>query len=391
MKDSATGPSVTLGALVLNKLLHNESMTPNNLRISRLTNLMVDRDWDLLLLYGHTWRKDFFRYLVNVNLSGPHMMAVLTRSGEIRILVSDPWDLEVLPESLKSTATCARDFMEGLKDLTRDAKRGAVAIAGMELMQARYVHSICATTGKSPVSATVVVEEFRRIKDPDEIETLMRAAALSDRGYQYFAEIVETGMAEYELAAEVEAFLKSNGAEDNFMLIGSGGVEVTGMKPPTGRRFQPGDSVITELTPQVGGYFAQICRTLVLGEPDAKQQESFAIFSEARQAAEDRIAPGVDIADVARAQNDVFRHYGFGEYTGPRYTRVRGHNLGLHPDEDPYILEDVHCELKEGMVVIAHPNTYLPLSGYMVFGDSLLVTASGCKCLNTTERKLFQK
>jgi len=278
-----------------------------------------------------------------------------------------------------------------LKRLTAGQERAVVAIAGMEPMQARFVHAVCSATGKSPVSATLAVEELRRVKDPDEIETLKRAAILSDRGYQRFAEVIEIGMAEYELAAEVEAFLKSNGAEDNFMLIGSGGVEVTGMKPPTGRRFKPGDSVITELTPQLDGYWAQICRTLVLGEPDAKQLESFAIFAEARQAAEDLIAPGVDIAEVARAQNDVFRRHGFGEYTGPKYTRVRGHNLGLHPDENPYILEDVHCELKEGMVVIAHPNTYLPLSGYMVFGDSLLVTAGGCTSLNTTERKLFQK
>jgi Xaa-Pro aminopeptidase len=42
------------------------------------------------------------------------------------------------------------------------------------------------------------------------------------------------------------------------------------------------------------------------------------------------------------------------------------------------------------MVVIAHPNTYLPLSGYMVFGDTLLVTETGCVSLNKTEKKLFQ-
>ena len=107
--------------------------------------------------------------------------------------------------------------------------------------------------------------------------------------------------------------------------------------------------------------------------------------------AEDFLRPGVNIADVARVQNDVFRKYGYGDYTGPKYTRVRGHGLGLHCDENPWILEDVNYTVKEGMVLIAHPNTYLPLSGYMVFGDSLVVTAGGCVPLNHTERKLFQK
>jgi Xaa-Pro dipeptidase len=196
-------------------------------------------------------------------------------------------------------------------------------------------------------------------------------------------------MAEYELVAEVEGYLKSNGAEDNFMLIASGGTEVMGMRPPTQRQFKKGDQVTTELTPQIGGYYAQICRTLVLGEPSAEQRQAFAIFSEARKAAEDLLKPGVDIADIARAQNDVFREHGYGEYTGSKYTRVRGHNLGLHPDETPYVLEDVHYAIKPGMAIIAHPNTYLPLSGYMVFGDTLLVTETGCEPLNRAERKLF--
>ena len=365
----------------------------NQERLEQLTRLMIERGWDHLILYGHAWRKDYFRCLVNFNFSGTHAAAIVSLSdgsrpggrlrtrgsappGEVRCIFSDPWDAEAVH------GTVALDFAQGLSS----AVSGVVAIAGMELMEARFVRAL-----GSPVSATFDVEELRRIKSADEIARIQRAAALADRGYQYFAQIIEVGMAEYELVAEVEAFLKSNGAEDNFMLIASGGAEVTGMKPPTERRFQLGDSVTTELTPQVDGYYAQICRTLVLGEPNAKQREAFAIFSEAQKAAEDFLKPGVDISDVARVQNDVFRKYGYGEFTGPKYTRVRGHNLGLHADENPYVLEDVNYIVKKDMVIIAHPNTYLPLSGYMVFGDTLLVTADGCTCLNTTERKLFQK
>jgi Xaa-Pro dipeptidase len=333
---------------------------------------MAEHSWDLLLLYGHTWRKDYFRCLVNFNFQGPHAVAAVDRSGEVSVIVSDPWDAEALPG-----ATFAPNFGAALP-------AGSSAIAGKEIMPAAFVP-------RHAISATWEVEELRRVKNPDELTRIRQAAELSDRGYQHFAQAAEVGMTEYELVAEVEAYLKSNGAEDNFMLIASGGTEVVGMKPPTGRKLQPGDSVTTELTPQIDGYWAQICRTLVIGEPNSQQREAFAIFAEARQAAEDILKPGVNIADVARATNDVFRKYGYGEYTGSKYTRVRGHNLGLHPDENPYVLEDVNYTVKEGMVVIAHPNTYLPLSGYMVFGDTLLVTADGCTSLNRTERKLFQK
>lgn len=333
---------------------------------------MAENNWDYLLLYGHTWRKDYFRCLVNFNFQGPHALAAVERSGEVKVFVTDPWDAEALPGSCFVT------------DLALYRDKASAAIAGKEIMPQCFTHD-------RQASATFAVEELRRVKTEDELARIREAAALADRGYQHFAQVAEPGMTEYELVAETEALLKKHGAEDNFQLIASGGTEVVGMKPPTERKLQPGDSVTTELTPQIDGYWAQICRTLAIGEPSENQLKAHAIFAEARQAAEDALRPGANIADVAKATNDVFRKYGYGEYTGSKYTRVRGHNLGLHPDENPYVLEDVNYTVKEGMVVICHPNTYLPLSGYMVFGDTLLVTANGCTSLNTTERKLFHK
>jgi Xaa-Pro aminopeptidase len=362
----------------------------NRERHRQLVDLMAERGWDLLLFYADAWRKDHFRCLVNVNFSGPQALAALFRSGEVRAIVTDPWDLEPVAAAVNGKASVALRLSEGLHGLLSKERAAAVAINGMEQMEARYVQLIRDILKVEPVSATAAVEEIRRVKTSEELASIRQAAELADSGYQQFVKVCHPGMTEFELVAEVEAFVKANGAEDNFMLVASGGTEVTGMKPPTARKFQVGDCVTTELTPQVNGYYAQICRTLVIGPPNEKQLQAYSIFAEAQQAAQDLLRPGVDISDVARVQNDVFRKHGFGEYTGPQYTRVRGHNLGLYPDELPHVLENVHYIVKPGMVVIAHPNTYLPLSGYMVFGDTLLVTETGCVSLSKTEKKLFQ-
>src|SRR5580692_7504190 len=340
--------------------------------------LMAERGWDLLLFYGDNWRKDLFRCLVNVNFQGPQAVAALFKSGEVRVIVTDSWDLEPVAAAVDGKVSLALNLGDGLNALLAKEGAAVVAINGMEHMEARFVQIVRDATRTAPVSATLDVEEIRRTKTPEELGWIRQAAELADRGYQQFVKVCEPGMTEYELVAEVEAFVKANGAEDNFMLVASGGTEVTGMKPPTGRKFQTGDSVTTELT------------TLVIGKPSDKQLEAYSIFAEAQQAAQDLLRPGVDISDVARVQNDVFRKRGFGEYTGPQYTRVRGHNLGLYPDELPHVLENVHYIVKKDMVVIAHPNTYLPLSGYMVFGDTLQVTEDGCVSLSKTEKKLFQ-
>jgi Xaa-Pro aminopeptidase len=361
----------------------------NEYRRCQFLDLMAARGWDLLLFYGDSWRKDHFRTLVNVNFTGPRILAALLRDGAMRALVTDPWDLEPVTAAVGKEVSFTPHLAEGLGDLLSRERSAVVAINGMEQMEARCVHAVRAATKCEPVSATLDVEEIRRVKTADEIERIRQASALADRGYREFVRVCRPGMTEFELVADVEAFVKANGAEDNFMLVASGGTEVTGMKPPTARQFQVGDSVTTELTPQVNGYYAQVCRTLVIGAPSEEQLRAYEIFAEAQQAAQDFLRPGVDIADVARVQNDVFRKHGFGEYTGSQYTRVRGHNLGLYPDELPHVLENVHYIVKPGMVIIAHPNTYLPLSGYMVFGDTLLVTENGCVSLSQTPRKLF--
>lgn len=363
----------------------------NQNRLAEIRGLIEEKGWDALLLYGHSWRKDHFRSLVNLNFQGPHAVVGVSRQGEMTILVSDPWDERAAVGIADARVILDPDIARGLIKAFPSAANGICAVAGLELMEARFVQAVRGSDGESPISASKEMEELRRVKSPDEIKVLAKAAALADLGYQCFAETVAVGMKEYELVAEVEAFLKTHGAEDNFMLIASGGREVVGMKPPTEREFQRGDSVITELTPQVDGYYAQICRTLVLGSASAEQRRSFSIFYDAQQAAQNLLKPGVKASDLARAQNDVFREHGFGDYTGSQYTRVRGHCLGLYLDEDPYILEDVHYAIKKDMALIAHPNTYLPLAGYMVFGDTLVVTDDGCISLNRTERKLFEK
>jgi len=359
-------------------------------RRQQFLDLMAQRGWDLLLFYGDTWRKDHFRCLISVCFTGPQALAVLTKEGEVRALVTHPWDVEPVKAATNGAVRYSPRFIDGLRSTLIDSAGAVIAINGLDQMEARFVRAVRQLSGSDPTTATADVEEIRRVKTEEELKCIKKAAQLADRGYEQFVSVARSGITEYELVAEVEGFIKANGAEDNLMLVASGGTDVTGMKPPTARKLQVGDSVITELTPQYNGYYAQICRTLIIGPPSAKQLESYAIFAEAQKAAQDLLRPGVDISDVARVQNDVFRKHGFGDYTGSQYTRVRGHNVGLYVDEFPHVLENVHYTCKKDMVIIAHPNTYLPLCGYMVFGDTLVVTDTGCISLSQTERRLFQ-
>ena len=236
---------------------------------------------------------------------------------------------------------------------------------------------------------TAFLDRLLMGKLPSEIGAIRRACKVADDGYAVFMNAARPGRADYELIAEAEAFFRSKGVDDNFQIIGVGGPEVRGMAPPSGKKLKAGDMVTTELTPCVEGYYAQICRTLVVGEPNAEQKKAFALYREAMEAGIAAVRDGVTAADIARAENEVFRREGLGVYVTDQYTRVRGHGVGLFADTKPHILEDVTTRIDEGMTLIVHPNTYHPVVGYLVLGDVVAVTADGCDVLTETPRELF--
>jgi Xaa-Pro aminopeptidase len=122
--------------------------------------------------------------------------------------------------------------------------------------------------------------------------------------------------------------------------------------------------------------------------PSADQQRIYDVFYEAMEAGIATVRAGVTAHDVAKAQNDVLRRHGFGEYCTPQHTRVRGHALGLHPDETPGLQEGDETVIPEGATIVVHPNTYNPVVGYMVVGDPVIVTAQGSRRLAVADHTL---
>ncbi len=362
-----------------------------NQKIQILRDMAEKFDLDAVLVYSHAWRKENFRYLSGVNFFGPYAMVLYLReSREVGLFLSSEWDKQRAETGLQNVSRFCwmKDDWKGLVDLLEERKIRNLGVSGFGFFPA----GLAATIKDAKIglkSADGYIEKIRYRKTPEEVECLRAAVNLADRAFPVFMESIAKGLNEFQIVAEVEYALKKMGAEDNFMLISTGGKEVYGMTPPQARIAQQGHLVLTELTPQVNGWWAQICRTVVKGEPSADQLRIFDIFLEAEQAGLDLVKPGANINDVAKAENDVFRKYGYGEYTSAKYTRVRGHGHGMHLDEAPTVNEGVDFVIDEGMVIVIHPNTFNPLTGYMVVGDPVVVTETGNRILSTTERKLF--
>jgi len=361
-------------------------------RLERIKAYMGEEDLDGLLAYSMPWRKDHVRYIAHYRMWGGHSYALLSKKGELTLFITVPDDLERAEKEswANKVILLSEPWIELAAEIKRMGITKRLGVAGLEFCPAKTIANI---QEKFPrlelISASNALIGIRAVKSEYEIAMMKKAAQICDLGFQTFLEFAHPGIREYELVAEVERRVRHEGAEDHFMLIASGGKDTMSMTPPKDKKLNRGELVLTEVTPQYNGYWTQICRSVAMGEISKEMQRSHDIFLKATEEALKIAKPGVPITKLAEVQNQVFTEEGFGEYTSLKWTRSRGHGQGLHLDEPPLIAEGGEMVLQEGMVIIIHPNTYLPLAGYMVFGDPILLTGKGPEILTKTERKLF--
>jgi Xaa-Pro aminopeptidase len=357
-------------------------------RRRRLAAAMADAGINEMICYGNAWQGDYLRYPADFGILEGHGIAVVSSDGTTELFLDSATDAERAEAETQGIGIqFAGDIVGAVA-----ARLDRVANRRLAAAPRRMLPSALADRGRNFAleDSTALLDRLLMHKLPAEIAAIRRAAAIADEAYAVFRSAVKPGRRQYEVVAEIEAYLRSRGCPDNFMIIGSGGKDVLGMTPPSERRIAAGDLVTTELTPAVEGYFVQICRTLVVGKASDAQRRAFDVFRQALDAGIAAVRPGATAADVARAENDVFRKYGLGDYVTSKWTRVRGHGLGLFCDSKPHILEDVDTPLVPGMALIVHPNTYHPEVGYLVLGDSVVVTENGCDVLTATPRELFE-
>jgi Xaa-Pro aminopeptidase len=356
-------------------------------RRNRLRAAMAEQGLDALLVYGNAWQGDYLRYVTDFGILEGQALALFRSDGHVTLYLDSPLEADRAAFDCPALEVVHADDVVVEVDRALDRLRNQrIGAAPQRLIPRRIA---ARATDLKLSDQTGFVDRLLMGKLASEIEALRRAALLADAGYKVFMQAARVGRADYELVAETEAFFRANGVDDNFQIIGVGGIEVRGMAPPGGKRIKAGDMVTTELTPCVDGYYAQICRTLVVGEANAEQRGAHALWRAAMEAGIATVRDGVTAADIAKAENDVFRNAGMGQYTTSEYTRVRGHGMGLFADSKPHLLENVATRIDAGMTLIVHPNTYHPAVGYMVLGDGVVVTQDGCEVLTQTPRELF--
>jgi len=312
--------------------------------------------------------------------------AVLYRDGSTALIVTPAWDAERAAQACPDTNVVgADDVVEGLFALIgRDwSWADDVGMAGLASLPSGMASRVMATP-RHARRCDEVVFDAARTKTDREIAQAREAARIAELGYARLLQIAGPGMTEDRLALELKWYMKTLGAEDNFLLL-CAGPHNRAVQPSTGRKLAQGDIVLAEITPSVGGQLTQICRTVVIGKPPAELAAKYDLVVEAMNHGIATAKPGVPMAEVCRAINAVLEVQGYGEYCHPPHIRRRGHGLGFASVRPGDVSLDNTTVLEPDMLFMIHPNQYLPETGYLLCGEPVLMTTQGAEVL-TRER-----
>ena len=231
------------------------------------------------------------------------------------------------------------------------------------------------------------VEQFRAVKDEEEIALIRTAEHIGDAAFRQVLELVRPGVTERELAFELELAMRRAGASGlSFETIVASGVRSA---MPHGvasnKKIERGDLVVFDFGCVYDGYCSDMTRTIGVGTLSEAQKDLYALVLKAQQSALAAARAGVIGEKMQDLVQAVFDKAGFGSYFG----HGLGHSVGLEIHEEPRFSRNVKEQLPAGTVISVEPGLYVPGIGGVRIEDLVVLREGGCENLTTSPKELL--
>ncbi len=282
-------------------------------RVERLQAEAAGRGLRAVICFGahrDFWPADL-RYLARWYCTDEELSFLFVpATGQTTLVTNAEWDLErALTEARAGDILYDPDPGSTLVRLVRGhAGHGdRVGLSGMEVFPAPvFVALAGGCPGVAFEGVTAMAAALRLVKSDAEIALLRAAAEATDGGMRAGLDQVRDGGSEHVVVAAAEHAIRRSGAEVAFATVmGAGPRTALATFFPSDRPMRRGDLAILDCGARIEGYHGDMCRTVVIGGPDAVQRGMLDAVAASVRAATAAARPGARVADVNAAAHEA--------------------------------------------------------------------------------------
>ena len=276
------------------------------------------------------------------------------------------------------------DIAEYFKNV--DAKKVCIDPALISVKQLNLLKEKCENVEFGYISDICL--NYRRVKTEGEIEKIKKAQSITDRAFSHILGFINEGRTELEVAAELEYFMRCNGADglafETIAVSGKNSSLPHGV--PTENKLTMNSFFTMDYGARFGGYCSDMTRTVVPGKADEEMRRIYNTVLTAQSEAMKYIKAGVSCFEADKVARDVITDAGYGQFFG----HSLGHSLGLEIHEAPARSPKSKDILAEGNIVTVEPGIYIPDKYGVRIENMVLVTKDGCINLTNSDRSLIE-
>jgi Xaa-Pro aminopeptidase len=222
-----------------------------------------------------------------------------------------------------------------------------------------------------------------------EVDRLRTAVRIASSAFEAGPRSIHPGATEPEIASSFQAAFDTSphaaavqrSFGSFFCMSGPHSSAASAAYARTRRRtIERGDIVMIHANTCADGFWTDITRTYIAGDPSPRQTSIQTAIAEARHAALAAIRPGVTGDQVDRAARDVMTRHGF----GAAFRHPTGHGLGfegISGEARPRIHPAYTDPIEQGSTFNIEPAAYFDGYGGMRHCDMVAVTATGVEVL----------